>query len=199
MSERNSNRKPSDQLTPIRTNIGKEDDKQQGEQQAKQSGKQEDMESLFGAAPLIPGDDPVTYNNMLADVGATFKLTDIIGKFVTWKFTHGLWMLKRLQLVQTTILKESVGINLHLEQGDRARAIAMAMTENIELFERLDRQIAGREHDLKETYRMAERHKANLDTTFKRAPEQVEDVEFSEVDDGSGVGQGSGERGEDHK
>ncbi len=31
---------------------------------------------------------------------------------------------------------------------------------------------------------MAERHKTNLDTTFKRAPEQVEDAEFSNRDQG---------------
>lgn len=91
------------------------------------------------------------------------------------------------------------GINLRLANGDQARAITSAMTDNVELFERLDRQIALKEHELRETYRMAERHKVNLDTTFKRAPEQFEDVEFSEIDDSSGDGQGGGDNGETHE
>jgi hypothetical protein len=185
MADEKSKSKSGDQLTPIRTKIGKNDGNE--------------MESLFGAPPLIPGDDPVAYNNLLAGVTHTLNPTEIIGNFLSRKFTDGMWVLRRLQLVQTTLLKEIAGGTVHLEGGDQARAVTAALTENIELFERLDRQIAGREHELREMYRMAERHKGNLEALFKRTPEQVEDAEFSEVDDSSGDGQSGGEQSADHE
>lgn len=70
MTDENSKRKANNQLTPVRTSIRKEASNEDG-----------DMESLFGAPPLLPGDDPAAYNSLLAGVTRTLKPTEIISKF----------------------------------------------------------------------------------------------------------------------
>ncbi len=85
MTDENSKRKAADQLTPIRASIRQEAGKEDG-----------DMESLFGAPPLIPGDDRAAYNKVLAGVTHTFKPTEIISKFLSRQFTDGMWALRAL-------------------------------------------------------------------------------------------------------
>jgi hypothetical protein len=57
------------------------------------------------------------------------------------------------------------------------------VASNIELIERVDRMIAIMENRRNAAYREAERRRINLGTRLRHAAEQVEDAEFSEVDD----------------
>src|SRR5215469_11305419 len=60
---------------------------------------------------------------------------------------------------------------------------ALVVGEKIEPLERLYRLRGGREHRLDALYRLVQEHRANLGTLLPATAEQVQDAEFSEVED----------------
>jgi hypothetical protein len=133
-----------------------------------------DYQSFLGAPPLIPSDDPAAYGRMLDAVTEAMESADVIGAILARDVTDLQWEIARLRQGRANFIKEQ----LKYESGD----LAATITSNIAMIERIDRLIATYEARRNAALREAERHRVNLGNRVRRATEEIEDAEFSEID-----------------
>jgi hypothetical protein len=162
MSSANSNRKSKNPLTPLRTAVRIED------------------QSLLGAPPLIPFDDPAAYDRLLAAVTQAIKPMDFLEMIWARDVTDLQWEITRCRRIRAKIIEGGVESEI---TGDDETRLTSSVTFNIQLIERLDRMIASMEARRNAACHEADRHRANLGTLLRRAAEEVEDAEFSEVEE----------------
>ena len=152
-------------LTPLKTYLRMEDD-----------------QSFLGAPPLIPFDDPAAYNGLLGAVTEAMKPADFFEVMWTRDITDLQWEITRFRRIKANFIKA----HLQDDFGDDDEAKEMsAVINHIPTIESLEHMIATYEGRRNAACREAERHRANLGNRLQRAAEQVEDAEFSEVDETS--------------
>jgi hypothetical protein len=165
MTDANSKKKPTDPLTPVKTNINNDDD--------------DDKMSFMGSPPLLPSDDPAEYKK-LRQAASKFMPADFLGRFCGRMLTDALWETRRYQLVATNIIKADLARYPEIEDpGDKVGHVVL---DRLDAFERLYRIIGSREHRVDAVYRLAEQHRANLGKLAPSTAERVQDAEFEEVD-----------------
>jgi hypothetical protein len=166
----NSKNKPVE-LTRLKTHI-------------RNDGDNDDDMSFMGSPPLLPSDDPAEYKKLRAAVGESAP-ADFFGQFCARMFADTAWEARRYQLVTTNLLKAELKHFLDPTVDDETK-LALVVGEKIEPLERLYRLRGGREHRLDALYRLVQEHRANLGTLLHPTAEQVQDAEFSEVEDATG-------------
>lgn len=166
MSNSNSKKKPTDPLTPVKTNIGNDGDN--------------DEMSFMGSPPLLPFDDPAEYYK-LRQAASMSMTADFLGQFCSRMLTDALWETRRYQQIATNIIKADLAHYPEIE--DPETKAAHVVTERLDVLERLYRIIGSREHRVDAVHRLAEQHRTNLGKLLPSAAEQIEDAEFREVED----------------
>jgi hypothetical protein len=106
---------------------------------------------------------------------------DFFGQFCARMSTDALWEARRYQLVITNTIKAELAH--YPDIADPDARVAHAVTDRLDMLERLYRIMGWREHRFDAVIRLAERHRSNLGTLLSLTTEQVEDAEFREVDD----------------
>jgi hypothetical protein len=96
MSVTNSKKKPTDPLTPVKTNISNDGD--------------EDEMSLMGSPPLLPCDDPAEYKKLRLAASEAMP-ADFIGQFCARMLTDALWETRRYRLVATNTIKAELALH----------------------------------------------------------------------------------------
>ena len=86
MSDTNSKKKPTDQLTPVKTYIRIEGN----------DGDDDEM-ALMGSPPLLPFDDPTEYKKLRCAANKTMP-ADFIGQFCGRMLADALWETRRYLL-----------------------------------------------------------------------------------------------------
>ena len=167
MSNTNSEHKPVE-LTRLKTHI-------------RNDGDNDDNMSFMGSPPLLSCDDPAEYKKLRHAVSESAP-ADFFGQFCARMFADTLWEARRYQLVTTNLLKAELKHFLDPTVDDETK-LALVVGETIEPLERLYRLRGGREHRLDALYRLVQEHRANLGTLLPATAEQVQDAEFSEVED----------------
>ena len=145
VSNSNSKKKQTDGLTPVKTHICND-------------GDDGDM-SFMGSPPLLPFDDPTEYKK-LRQAASNSMTADFLGQFCSRMLTDALWETRRYQLVATNIIKADLARYPEIE--DPEAKVAHAVTDRLDVFERLYRIIGFREHRVDAVYRLAEQHRTNL-------------------------------------
>jgi hypothetical protein len=170
VSNTNSKNKPVE-LTRLKTHI-------------RNDGDNDDDMSFMGSPPLLPSDDPAEYKKLRAAVSESAP-ADFFGQFCARMFTDTAWEARRYQLVTTNLIKAEFEHFLDPTVDDETK-LALVVAGKIEPLERLYRLRGGREHRLDALYRLVQEHRANLGTLLRPAAAQVQDAEFSEVEDKTG-------------
>ncbi len=166
MSNTNSKKKPTDRLTPVKTYI-------------RNDGNDDEM-SFMGSPPLLPFDDPAEYRK-LRQAASKSMTADFLGQFCSRMLTDALWEARRYQQVATNIIKADLAHYPEIE--DPQTRAAHAVTDRLDVFERLYRIIGSREHRVDAVYRLAEQHRTSLGKLVAPRAKQAEDAEFREVED----------------
>jgi hypothetical protein len=200
-----------------------------------------DWSSLFGAPPLLDGEDRALYDELLARVTAALAPEDITEGFVARDVADLNWELQRLRRINVALFGmhqrqhlvralENAGeseayedaglddddeddeeLNDSSEYGELVRdwskrdpkavkkvegllssvglsidaMAARALSDNIEVFEQIDRMIARKEARRNAMLHEFERRRADRGSKLRKSRPQIEDGEYRVVDEGS--------------
>lgn len=152
------------------------------------------MDLLFpGAPPLIPGEDAKDYQQLLAAVTNEIRPVDFMETIWTRDIVDLQWDIIRFRRIKADLITyrhDRTDWDAFQELGVKSTAtrnlrgdIAQVVAQNIDAVERIERMVMTMEARRNAAYREAERHGIGLGERLRRAAVQVEDAEFSEVDD----------------
>jgi len=175
--------------------------------------------ALFGAAPLITGEDGAAYQALNDQIAAAVKPSDIIEEIWLYDVVDLTWECFRLRRLKASLMNAAApqGLEIILQSligPTEALALAsewaardtnaikqvgkllasagmtmdavMAETLSIKLgeIERIDRMIALAEARRNAVLREVDRHRDATGRHLRRAVDEVEDVEFKDIDEG---------------
>jgi hypothetical protein len=135
--------------------------------------------ALFDPPPLLEGEDPDAYDQLLERFCAAVKPVDSIEEMFVAEVVFLEWEILRWHRLKWSLIRAHA---LETLAESKDFVIADAFAEKLGYIERIDRLTAIAESRRNASLREIERHRAVLGETLRRSVQDIEDAEFKVIE-----------------
>ena len=157
---------------------------------AQGSGFELSVQAMFGPPPLVTGEDPAAYQELLVRISGAVKPKDFLEEIWVRDVIDLTWDCLRMRRLKASLLTSATNegrdelamsqmARPQIKQWDAPMAQALAL--RIDQFERIDRMIMNTEARRNAALREVDRHRSNLAQALRQASDDVIEAEFEDV------------------
>jgi hypothetical protein len=143
--------------------------------------------AFFGEPPLAAGEDADSYHELLRMVTERIKPEDVLETILVRDYVDLQWELQRWRRINTNLISpctQDDPLEAHFGTSPGVGA-AHAVLGRLPAIEKVDRMTALLEVRRNNARRELEHYRASANARPRRLPQQIEDVEFHEIEEQS--------------